>query len=152
MYIEKMKEIQDLLLDFLDNEQESEENYAKIIRIIDHQQLQNDIYKLKAILYLILEIANNHHRKPDFYSKIEKIMIIFKNDIEHSFSNLQIFNFYRKNKIILLILLKQNVLKIDDSIINLMEINKYTAYFLPEINKEIPDSILIKKFLTKCAN
>lgn len=71
--IEEMKNIQINLLDFLDHEDDIEEKYQNLIHIFNEIKIHDDNYKIKSLFYLILKIANNHHRESDFFAKIEKI-------------------------------------------------------------------------------
>lgn len=67
-YLEKMKKIQNFILDYLDNEDDEEEKRNYVDFYI--KQNQPDIQDLKSILYLISKISKNHHRKPFFFDKI----------------------------------------------------------------------------------
>ena len=56
-------------------------------------------------LYLLAFISNNHHRDFDFFEKIFKIIIQFKDIITQKFTNLEIFLIFKKNKRVLLFLI-----------------------------------------------
>mgnify|MGYP001061961396 CR=1 FL=1 len=72
--IEEMKEIQEYLLEFLDNDDNSEDDFSNLKIIFNNFNIANDQHKFKALLYLILNISNNHHRNPNFFIKIDKIL------------------------------------------------------------------------------
>lgn len=96
------------------------------------------MHELDSTLRLILNIANNHHRSNDFFSKIEKIILIFKNEIKQSYSNLDIFNNFKSNKRILLFLIEEKIMKMDKTIASIInkgiyKESKYPNYFFPEI-------------------
>ena len=71
-YIDEWKNFQSLLLVYIDKENDVEinfqdlENQMGILKVFENQ------YKLKIIINLIIKIANNHHRGPNFFLKIEK--------------------------------------------------------------------------------
>ena len=90
----------------------------------------------KEILYLISKIAKNHHQNAGFFSKIEKFLLYFEDKIKQTFSNSEIFNFFKSNKKILLFLFEKKIITIDESIINYMfekSDKDYPTFFWPEI-------------------
>ena len=89
-FLEVMKKIQKNLLDFLEHDDNNEEQYQNLINIFDDIKIHDNQFKIKPLLYLILKISNNHHREPEFSSKIEKILQLFKEDMKNIF---QIMNF-----------------------------------------------------------
>ncbi|KAK8846951.1 hypothetical protein M9Y10_019523 [Tritrichomonas musculus] len=141
-YIENMKTIQQRLLDFIENEDDKEENYENILEIITDQKIQENQHDLKTLLYLITKIANNHHQQPHFFTKIEKILTNFKDEMKKFYSNWEIFKIFKRNKRILLFLIEEKIITIDKSIFNRMleekyRSEKYIEYFLPEVKSFI---------------
>lgn len=96
-YLEKMRTIQNSILEFLDNEGE-EQNNDDIAKILSFQQDKVNIEELKSLMYLISRISKNHHRKPLLFDKIRKILIFLKEVIKQSFSNTEIYNFSKRTK------------------------------------------------------
>ena len=72
-YIDKNKEIQNELLLFLDKEDEIEENYQNLHKLITSYKIIDNEHELKSFLYLITNICNNHYQTPSFISKIERL-------------------------------------------------------------------------------
>lgn len=72
-YINKMKEIEENILQFLDNEVANDANLESISSLLDNSQIKDDKYKLKGVLRLISHISNNYHRSKSFFSKVEYI-------------------------------------------------------------------------------
>lgn len=68
-YLEKKKTIQHNLLDFLEKDDETEENYQNLIKLISDQKIPKDRQELKSFLYLISKISNNHHRTINLFDK-----------------------------------------------------------------------------------
>ena len=83
-YIDKMKNIQKNLLEFIDSEENIEENFQNLTKIFHDENILKSKHKIKTILYILLNIANNHHRTPNFFSKIEKILIFMKDSIKQT--------------------------------------------------------------------
>ena len=81
-YIGKMKIIQNKILNFIVNEDSDEENYENLIKIINDQQIKRNQHDLKVFLYLVIKIANNHHRNYNFFRKIEQILHEVKDEIK----------------------------------------------------------------------
>ena len=152
-YIEKMKTIQNAILECLDDE--SDKILDKLTELLNNQKNLKDVHELKSILYLILNIFQNHHRGPFFFDKIKAIINILKSDIKDSFSNDEIFTIFKANKRILLLLIDEDILTIDNEISE--ELSTYGDYFYPEIqkfnqkrledgqNKELPENFEEKR-------
>ena len=96
-------------------------------------------YDLLSLLHLISKIGNNCHRFPFFFSKLEIILQLFKEDIKKYFTNSETFIIFKSNKRIILFLIEQQIIVIDGSIAQKITKNgkyiegKYPQYFLPEI-------------------
>ena len=94
--------------------------------------------EIKSILHLISKVFDNHHRDSNYFEKLEKIIIFLKDDIKQTLSNNEIFNLFKTNKLILLILFKHQIIQIDQSIvIYFYDYKNYSSFFIPEIKKFI---------------
>ena len=141
-YIEEMRNIQMKLLNYLDDDDRCEENYQNLKDIINDIQIQNNPHKLKSVLYMVNKISKNHYRKPNFFSKIEQILLIFKNDIKKYFSNKEIFHIFKSYKRILLFLFEENILIMDKYIVKTImkgkyAVTNYPGYFSAEVKNFI---------------
>ena len=136
VFLEQKKTTQSYILEFIENEIDSEENYEKLIRFIKAQNIIKDTENLLAILYLILAISNNHYRSSTFFNKIEKILLYFKEIITKNFSNDFIYIFFQENKRLLLFLIEEHILIIDKNIATKISLKNldYSSYLFPEIN------------------
>ena len=149
-YLEENKSIQDTLLDYLDNDTRSEEEFHNLIKLFDNKKIHSDKYKIKSLFNLILQISNNHHRNHNFFSKIEQILKLFKGDIKQNFSNSEIFLIFKGNKRLLLFLIEEKLITVDEymakKIIN--EKNgldpNYPKYFQPEIQPFINEKSIFQ--------
>lgn len=65
-FIEKMKNYQRSLLEYIDDEKNLEENYINLLKLFKTQKIQDDQKELKLLFTVILNIANNHHRSDKF--------------------------------------------------------------------------------------
>ena len=137
-YIENMKSIQVNVIQYLDQKENTEENYQNLIQMLNEQKILESKDKMKPFLYLLSNLVDNHHRKTDFYSKIEKILHYFQNKIK-VFSNIEIYHFFENNKKILLFLVESKILIFNDKIQNLLP-KQHKLYFDPEIRKKIDNS------------
>lgn len=139
-YIDKMKNIQKNLLEFIDSEENIEENFQNLTKIFHDENILKSKHKIKTILYILLNIANNHHRTPNFFSKIEKILIFMKDSIKQTLSKHEIFEIFKLQKRILLFFIKENLIEFDQDLSNeLISDNAknsrylFTAYFFKEM-------------------
>ena len=147
-YLNMMKHINEKITNFLEDEANSEECFL----ILEDQfkfnnpKISDTKHDFLSLLHFICKIGNNHHRCPNFFCKIERILLIFKEDIKKSFSNSEIFNIYRSNKRILLFLIEQQIIVIDEYIVKKITKTskyieaKYPQYFQPEIKTFINEN------------
>ena len=136
-YLEKMKNIQQNLLYFVDNEK----NFDDIKQIFEDLKAQEEPHEIRLFLRIISKISENHHGCSNFFSKIEQILRVFKNDIK-KYPNIEIFNIFKKSKRILLFIIEEKILIFDAYIAKKMITKKYLSakyphYFMPEIKKFI---------------
>ena len=73
-YLDKMKEVQKAVLDYIENGSNSEEDLENLNKFFDEKNLRNNKHELKATLRLRAQISNDHHRSPIFLTKIQKIV------------------------------------------------------------------------------
>ena len=152
-YIEKFKEIQSALLDFIENDENVDDCLHNLLILFKEKKIQDDKHDLMTLFHLITKIANNHYRGPLFFEKIDKILLIFQDDFKKKFSNSEIFNIFKSNKRILLFLIEQKLIIIDDYIIKKIIEQKYVKkyypqYFLPEIKPFVNKKWFPKNLLT----
>lgn len=153
-YISKQKEIQRCLLEFINHKSSEKAYYLNLLKLLDNPEIRNSPSELSTTLRLLLEIANNHHRLPDFFNKITQVLLLFKDDIKKHFSNIELFHLFKKNKEILLILIEQKMLTIDQAIVDVFTSPKfrqhrYPCYFSPEIQNFEIDSHIQREIKTK---
>lgn len=131
VYIQKKNEIQEKILEFLDSKNKSEEDFTKLIKLFDLNQVDQD-YDFKMILSMILRIANNYRRIPSFFDKIEKILIVFKDKIKQIFTNDEILIFFISNKRLISFLVTEEILYLNCSIETFLQNPKFNKIFYNE--------------------
>ena len=112
-YLDKMKGIQVNFLRFIDENDNTEENYGNLIQLLIDHKIKEDKYDLKSTIYLIVKISNNHVRNSDFFGKIKKILQYLKSDIAKYYSNFEIFKLLKSNKILLLYAIQEKMIDFD---------------------------------------
>ena len=138
-YLDTMKDIQTNILNFLEEKAGSEENLLILEDNFNNSKISDNKYDLLSLLHLISKIGDNCHRFSNFFSKIEKILLIFKDDIKKYFTNSEIFNIFKSNKRILLFFIEQKIIVIDEYIVKKITKTdkyikaKYPQFFQPEI-------------------
>ena len=148
-YREKLIDIRENIIDYIRNEESSEIETQQIIQYLDDQKLKEKRYELNDFLRFIVQLVNTHQRTFDFFTKIEKILNHYKDDIKQTFTNNEIFNIFERNKHLLLYLIKEGILTIDNRIANIFTKDRYKkfdypSYFWPEIKPFITDDAFIK--------
>ena len=81
-YISSKKKIQEIFLKYIDDDENIEENYQNLIQVITDQQIPNDDNEFRLLLHLIDLISESHHHTTYFYEKIEKILLIYKLEMQ----------------------------------------------------------------------
>ena len=120
-FINKMKNIEKIFSLYFSDEGNIEENFQNIIDFLNSHKITDNKYDFKLLLRFILKIANNHHRTPNFFRKLERIIQIIEGEMKQQFSNLEIFKLFESNKRILLYLIQNQILAVDESIASIMK-------------------------------
>ncbi|KAK8847126.1 hypothetical protein M9Y10_019707 [Tritrichomonas musculus] len=143
-YFKKKKAFYNALLNFIDSgEFQNEDEFNKLTVLIKSHEIE-------PVISLILNIANNHHRKEGFFNKIENILLNLEKDIKERYSNQELFDIFINNKRILLFFINKKIISIDDYVkkmlLSMLEKNgtQYCHFFLSEI-KGITDEETFKK-------
>ena len=71
--VKKMKDIYSSLIDFIDATDDSNAEFQSLIEILEKQKISKNQEEIKLLFSLISKLADNHHRTPNFFDKIEKI-------------------------------------------------------------------------------
>lgn len=139
-YFNQKKEFYNNILKYIEDGSDSNDtNYQNLIQNIDNHGFSENKGELKEILRILSIISKNHHRYTGFFSKIEKILIYLKDKIKQNFSDIEIFNFFENNKLIILILLQNNIITIDKTLCDKILLKNdndkfFSHFFYPEIN------------------
>lgn len=146
-YANQKKELYDLLITFIEEEEESNENFQDLINFIQTEKIAEIQEDFRELIELIYKITKNYCFTPQFISKIAQIFNQYKTYIKKYFSDREIFDLFKKSKRILLLLFKEQILTLDDSIIDYIKSKcdtnetKYSHYFYPEIKSSIPENL-----------
>ena len=110
-YLKQKKLLYEHLISFLEDESCSSEDFQTFIKIIDDQKITQNDKEFEILLRLISKISKNHHRSLNFNQKIKKIIEHYSNEIKQTFTNVEIVNFFKSNKLILIYLFDNKVIK-----------------------------------------
>ena len=142
-YIERKKKLQESIIYYIENENEISNRdsifFKNLIQQINDEQICQDRQEMLSFLYMISSISKHHRRFDNFFFKIENLLLEYKKEICNFFTAEKLFSIFKSNKRILLFLIEQKMLKINQSIADVMikKYNKYEykKYFFPEIKK-----------------
>ena len=135
-HLEINKNIQRKILEFLEHDSDTEENYQNLIQLIEENKIKEDEFKLQELLHLISIISSHHHRGLNFFSKIERILLNFTKEIKQSLSNSEIFHIFHNNKRIILFLIEENIIIPNKQIVKQKEYDiSFLSYFCTNFNK-----------------
>ncbi|KAK8839668.1 hypothetical protein M9Y10_032041 [Tritrichomonas musculus] len=111
------KEFYEALLSFIDSENENNEEKNNLSIFLEKQRLGENKEELRSLLRLIKKIGNNHYRGSHFIDKIEQIFILLEESIKQNFTNLEIYDIFKNNNLLLLSLYQINLLIFDDQVV-----------------------------------
>ena len=118
-YLKNKKAIQKSILEYLNDESNTEENYQNLINILNEDQnIREYRSEFQEFLLLLSKISKHHQRTPDFISKITKTLLIYKAEIKQTFSNLELYKIFKNNKLILLSLIEEDIITPDRALAN----------------------------------
>lgn len=137
-FVDKMKTIEKLFASYISCDDKIEENYQNIKNFLDEHKILDNESDFQLFLRFLNMFSNHHHRTPNYFDKIEKIIQLIEEPMKTKISNFEIFQIFKRNKRILLYLIKQQILTVDKSIASIMmrkvySAEKYPPYFYPEI-------------------
>ena len=148
--LNKKKELHSHILNFIENEDNDEDcNLKSLTNYINESNICKNEQDLKDLLYIILNISNNHRRIPDFFDKIIQILRTFLRDIQSFFSDCAIYDIFKSNKLLILLLFENKIIIPSPKLINIIisekELNQlvYSLYFFikPYIDKNAQEQI-----------
>ena len=137
-FVEKMKLIQESLIDFIDKETFEDGDFDTFVNFLKSQENYNSREELSALLHIIVQLSNNHYRVPSFFAKIERILTFLISDIQQNFHDCELFYIFQSNKCLLLFLFEQKLLIPNKNISDIFLYSTkykekcYPQYFLPE--------------------
>ena len=151
-YLDQIENIQTAFLEFIDDDDDVEEKFLNLYLILNNKKIRDNKHGLKLFLHHIASVCTNHHRGPNFFSKVERVILIFKDEITKYYLNYEIFNIFKKDKRILLFLIEENMIIFDERVaktmIGLKYVNKnYPQYFAPEMKAFMNEKWLNKSQL-----
>lgn len=128
-YLNAWKVLYNHLFDFIDDQEDSQNNYQNLISDIKYQNIAENKNEFRQFLQLIVLISNNHHRSPNFFNKIDQILSSLSPKIAQTFSNSEIFDIFNENKRVLLFLIKNNIFTFDENLKKKIKNQNYLSYF-----------------------
>lgn len=69
-YVDRMKSLQQAILTFIEHENDDEENFENLIKLLNDLKISENHHRLKSFIYLLKSISTNHNRTPNFINKI----------------------------------------------------------------------------------
>lgn len=119
-YLGIKQEMYEHFMSLIEDENDIEEDFEEIIKIIQKAKCQENSTEFKGLLHLISELDKNHHRSSTLFTKIEGILFHYSEYIKRSFTNEELLNVFSKNQRILHFLIKKNIIAVDDSMTKLL--------------------------------
>lgn len=107
-YINENKKLQELVLQIIDkDDSENGPFFNDLQNHLRTNQYEGNKSKLKHFLQLILIISMNHHRNPNFFENIKKILTTSSKFYNKIFTNEELFTIFQESKPILLFLIDE---------------------------------------------
>lgn len=131
-WIDQKKELYSLILNFLESEKDSEDEFQVLMKIIDNQEIVKNKHSIKEIFQILYKIGDNHHRTTDFFTRLARIFKYLTKEWL-PIDNTEIFSIYKKNKRLLFHLLEHEIITPDASNLQYLNDSKNNYYFFPVI-------------------
>ena len=144
-FIDEINEIYESILIYIDNPDPiSESDYKNLLEIFNKHNIERNQEQLQHIISLLVNISTDHHRQEGFFTKIERILIRYRNQIQSNNTNIEIYKKFESSKRLVYFLIKEGMLQIDETITRLIqnkqEIN-YSEFFIKEIGQKDENEI-----------
>ena len=121
--IDKRKELQSLILNFIDKD---DGDFQSLTKFINDNNISKTKIDLQDLLHLLAKIADNHYRGVNFFSKIIKIINFLLPDVRTFYKDQEIYQMFSQNKILILNLIQNNSIILDKQIVNGFRFNLYS--------------------------
>lgn len=117
-YISEKKKLYYLILAYIDNDDDNDslEDFLSLINFIESKKIHENEKEIKNFLVLLLKIAKNRKCDGKFIFKFIQIIKKLEKAIKQTFSNYDIFIFFKGHKKILLQLFENQIITFDESI------------------------------------
>ena len=112
-YLNKMNEIRNILLEYIDEEADDQGKFQNLIDIFKTNKIQGNKHLLASTIHLLSSIIDNHYRKIYFFNKIFNIILFFKEELAKYFTNFEIYDFFRNNKRVILFFIEEKIINLD---------------------------------------
>ena len=127
--IVKKAKLQSLILEFLENNDDNDQNLNELIYFINDNRISKNKLDFQDLLNLLLHISNFHYRETNFFPKICQILQIFNPDIQTLFSDIEIYTIFEKNKLLVYFLILDKIIVPSKSLIdNILSKEDYYNY------------------------
>ena len=135
-YLETKKVIEKTFIDFID--EGSHASFQKILKLLTNLKFEENPRETKAMLQILNSITDNHHRNPEFFNRIEKILLRNYRNIKRTFSNKNEFDISTLNKRIVFFLIEEGYMTINDCI---DRSPSFASFFYPEIGSTLSNNL-----------
>ena len=123
--VDYQKKFLSLALQFIENDDNDEEYFRKLVEYFNCQKLSQNLCLLKIFLQLLCRISLHHFRKQGFFEKIVKIINYYQPIIKDNFTSSDIFDIFKDCKLLLFNLFQKNILPKEKSVIDLILLKDY---------------------------
>lgn len=129
-YLKQLQSFQDLFQAFFDGD--DDKNFQALLNFFENAKVFQEKKKFITALRFISRFSSNHHRSSNFVSKIDKILSQFQPFCQQHCTNTEIFDIFKENKLILLILFNKKILLPDTEIYSIITSDSYKKRNYPE--------------------
>ena len=112
-YLKKMSDVHNLLLDYIDEEVNEQEKLNNFLKFFNSHKIVEDKHLITSTIHLLSSIINYHHRATNFFNKIFNIILFLKNEFPQNYSDFEIFEFFKRNKRVILFLIKEKIINLN---------------------------------------
>ena len=133
-YLIGNQEIQQVFLDFLEDESNSERYLTELYKEIEKRNIKRSRMKVLDFLNFISRVIDNHHHCENFFTKIATVVAYFSKEIKEFFKDSDVYNIFQSSPQFICQLIDKQIITAD---ITFLAKNIPTFYVLfPKIKQQ----------------
>ena len=143
----KKRKLHSHILNFIENGDDDDEIiFEELCNFINECSISKNKQDLIDLLHLISNISANHRREKSFFSKIIQILNFILSDIQLNFSDCDIYEIFKTDKLIILFLIQNKIIVPSPNLINVILSGKSQSNYYYQLEK-LPNRYFLYNYI-----